>query len=245
MFKKGTAIVQSKNLGFVAMWLIVTILLPQIGYADDAQRQQQASYTATPLRHLEYAFSVDYQTLGQSESGAIGTRVGTSLVSYVHGSGRQGKMLVDILAAPKDGGLVIRASEWLQSDPLPSQSFICAVYPDTRVICPPELPVTDAENTVMEFLGRNFINPANLDGANHWKVAFQNSYVSLDSNFVIDEVDTAHLATITGTSVVKSVDGNGSNWDEKSKIVYDLTKTVPTSIHDVAIQSAQTVATSP
>ena len=65
-----------------------------------------------PLRHLEYAFSVDYQRNGEVHEGGIGT-ARSGVGSLMSGIGRQGTLDVDVMAAANDGGLVIRASEWL------------------------------------------------------------------------------------------------------------------------------------
>jgi hypothetical protein len=187
---------------------------------------------AAPLRSLEYSFSVDYQSLGGADTGSIGTTVGAARESYTRGSGRQGKLYAEVLAVAKDGGLVIRAAEFPDTEAKVQQYFTCAVYPDMRVLCPGTLPVTDAETTLMQFLGRNFIDASAIDASNHFQQKYSNQYVTSVGDFTI--VSTAadgKLATIQGHTTVKSVNGVNSDWTDNSKLVYDLTKEVPVSLH--------------
>ena len=187
---------------------------------------------------MEFAFSADYQTTGETHQGAIGTG-GSGVVSLMGSGGRQGSIDVDVLAVAKDGGLVIRSNEWLRAQPRPSQAITCAVYPDGRVICPQNLPVTDAETTLMAYLGRNFFDPSLLDAKGHWQRSFADKEVSDVSDFTVVGSSDANPLNVKMHSEVKSLTGVGPSWHDDSTFTYDPALNVPISIHDVAIQTAQ------
>lgn len=198
------------------------------------------SLPSAPLRHLEFNYAVDYQSTGSIDTGEISATAGAGTQSYTGGSGRQGKMYVDIMAVAKDGGLLIRAAEWPDNEGKQQQAFTCGVYADTRVLCPGSLPVTDAETTLMTFFTHNFVDPSEIDANNHWQQKYTNQYVSSIADFTVASTSNdGKLATILGHSTVKSVNGANQDWTDDSKIVYDLTKEVPTSVHVVSKQAAR------
>lgn len=172
---------------------------------------------STPLRHLEYSYSVDYQNVGSRDTGAIGTRVGSA----------------------KDGGLVVRVAEWVQNQPRAQQSFVCAVYPDMSVSCPSTLPVTDVESTMLGFLGRGFVDPTKIVN-NQWTAQYSNKAVTVSTQFTVLSADaTGKLISVEGQSTAKSVDGSHPDWLEKMTFTYDLSKEVPTLVDDLANQAVR------
>lgn len=195
-----------------------------------------------PLRHLEYAFSVDYQRNGEGHEGAIGSgRSGVS--SLLAGVGRQGTLDVDVMAAANDGGLVIRAAEWLQEQPRPRQAFMCAAYPEGRVICPEHLDVTDVENQIFGYLGRGFFDPSLVDAKGHWRRAFSDKYVSVVSDYtIVGSPDADPLTALQSTSVT-SLTGNFTSWTESARLTYNRALEVLDTLHDVAVQQARGNAT--
>lgn len=195
---------------------------------------------ATPLRQLEFSYGVDYQSLGSIDTGEISTRAGAATQSYSGGSGRQGKLYVDILAVAKDGGIVVRVAEWPDTEPKVQQAFVCAVYADTRVLCNPSLPVTDAETALMPFLAHNFVDPNAVDANNHWQVKYSNQYVDAVGDFTVASMSAdGKIATIVGHATAKSVTGANRDWTDDSKLTYDVTKEVPTSVHVVSKQTSR------
>jgi hypothetical protein len=211
-----------------------------LAFALCAQTPSPAPQLSKSLRHLEYDYAVDYQHLGGSDTGEISTTAGAGTVSYSHGTGRQGKLFVDVMGVAQDGGLVIQVAEWPQTEPRLQQEFTCAVYPDTRVICPPQLPVTDAETTILGFLGRNFVDPTLIDANNHWERKVNGDFATIKADFTVaSTTGDGKLATIEGHSEIRSTNGANRNWDDNSKIVYDLTMEVPTSVHDVSVEGAR------
>jgi hypothetical protein len=191
-----------------------------------------------PLRHLEYSFAVDYQHAGEQNQGGIGT-AGSGVVSTAHGSGRVGTVTIDVMGVGKDGGLVIKTYEWLQSTPNPTQSYICAVFSEGRVVCPEHLDVTDAENELMSYFGRTFLDPSIIDETGHWTRTFANQYVSVTSNYAVVGSGDANPLTIDATTKITSIGGLSSNWDDQARLTYDRTMTIPVTLHDVAIQHAR------
>lgn len=191
-----------------------------------------------PLRHLEYTYTVDYQRLGNGTTDAIGTG-GSGMVALSGSGGRQGRLFADVMAVAKDGGLVVRVQEWQEAAPRPEQSYECAVYGDTRVICPPNLEVTDVENVLMADLGRGFFDPADVGAGGKWQRTYSNATVNVTSDFALDGSPASNPVKIVEHTEIKSVNGAFRNWHEDAKIVYDATLSVPASLHDVAVQAAR------
>ena len=216
-------------------WLALCLAVPLPSHAQAPPATPAASLPAKPLRHLEYDFSVDYQRNGEGHYGGVGT-VGSGVASLMAGGGRRGKLDVDVLAAAKDGGLVVRTSEWLFEQPRANQSYVCAVYPDGRVICPENLDVTDVENQVMSYLGRGFYDATLLDAQGHWRRSFSDKYVSVVSDFTIHGAREANPLSISQTPQIVSATGAFMDWKEDATLSYDANLEVLDSLHDVAVQ---------
>lgn len=199
-----------------------------------------------PLRSLEYNFSIDYQQNGEvhpegtsgDNAGDIGTG-GSGVRSVLNGIGRTGVLNADIMGMAKDGALVIRVSEWLQAQPRPSQSYICAAYPNGSVVCPAELNVTDAENELMTYLGRGFYDPTLVDAQHQWTRTYSNNNVSVASTFTITGAPDANPLSITETSQITSQNGAFHNWKDNARLTYDPDLEVPIKIHDLALQQGR------
>ncbi|HKU81714.1 MAG TPA: hypothetical protein VJP76_06045 [Candidatus Tumulicola sp.] len=219
-------------------WLAFCLTAPLASPAQTPPATAAAALPSKPLRHLEYQFTVDYQRNGEGHYGGIGTG-GSGVSPLIAGGGRRGKLDVDILAAAKDGGLVIRASEWLFEQPRPSQAYVCAVYPDTRVICPPELDVTDVENLVMSYLGRGFYDASVVDGAGRWQRNYSNKYVSVATGFTIEGARDANPLSISQTTQITSLTGAFMDWKEDAQLTYDANLEVLDTLHDVALEKAR------
>jgi len=187
---------------------------------------------------MEFAFSVDTQHLGEEHQGDIGTG-GSGIVSTAHGAGRQGTMIADVMGVAKDGGLVIRTQEWLQATPRASQGFLCAVYPEGRTICPDHLEITDAENEIMTYLGRNFLDPTIIDDKGQWVRQFSDKYFAVTSTFSIVGNPDANPLAIDSKTTIKSVGGNGNDIDDTAHLTYDRMLDVPVTLHDVAVEHAR------
>ncbi len=191
-----------------------------------------------PLRHMEFAYSVDYQHLGEQHQGDIGTGK-SGIVSTAGGTGRQGTLTADVMGVARDGGLVIRTSEWVQSTPRASQAFLCAVYPEGRVVCPEHLDVTDAENEIMTYLGRGFLDPSIIDEKGQWVRQFSNKYVAVASQFIVVGNPDANPLAIDAKTTITSIGGMSSNYDDTAHLTYDRMLDVPVTLHDVAIEHAR------
>jgi hypothetical protein len=214
---------------------VYTAILSALAIAGLTGQTPTQSLPTKPLRSLSYNFQVDYQQNGETHTDAIGTG-GSGVKSMLNGIGRTGALNVDILGLGNDGGLVIRVSEWLQYQPRASQSFTCAAYPDGRVVCPEELQVTDAENTLMGFLGRGFYDPTLVDAQHQWQRSYSNKYVSVVSTFTITGPPDANPLNISSKSEIKSMTGAFSNWNDQAQLTYDTALEVPLHVHDVALQ---------
>ena len=195
---------------------------------------------ANPLRHLEYNFDVVYMQTGEGHVGDIGTN-GSGIVSYDATNGRQGKMSVDVLAAAKDGGLVIRAQESMPNEPRQPVPVTCAVYGNGEVLCGNDrtnVP-SDAMAVLFAHLGRDFYDASLIDDKGHWTRYFEANNVRIASSFSMPKIDAGKPSSIFEHRDIKSLDGTQPDMLEDTRLSYDTGLLVPTSIFNEAVQSSR------
>jgi hypothetical protein len=217
-----------------ALWCCAMLL----ALSGQTPAPSPAPLPSKPLRHLEYAFSVDYQSTGNAQTGAIGTN-GSGIVQTGGSGGRRGTLTADVMGIGSDGGMIVRTSELLEARPRASQQFLCVVYGDMRVVCPPNLDVTDAENVLMQFLGRGFYDPALLDANGRWQRKKDNKTVAYVSDLTAKDPGDGKPLQIYVHTEVTSDNGAFANWHEEARLTYDPRLEVPIAIRDVAIQAAR------
>jgi hypothetical protein len=222
----------------IVLAFVIAGLTAQTPAPPDTGSAAPVTLPTKPLRSLQYNFSVDYQQNGEGHTGDIGTG-GSGVRSALNGIGRTGVLSADVMGMAKDGALVIRVSEWLQEQPRPSQSYLCAAYPNGSVVCPEQLDVTDAENELMTFLGRGFYDATLVDAQHQWTRAYSNKNVSVASTFTITGAPDANPLTITEATEITSQTGAFHNWKDNARLTYDPDLEVPIKIHDLALQQGR------
>lgn len=207
--------------------------------------QPAAAVAGKPIRHLEYAFTVDYTTNGEthgsgmSEGGEGG--VGSGVNSMLGGGGRRGTMLVDITGFTPDGALIVAVNESLQEAPRPGERFSCTVYGDGHVLCPhADGPLTDAENLLLSTLGRGFIDASAAANGGHWQRSYEGNQVSVVTKYAIADTADGHPAIITKHSDIKSRVRTIGDSVEDGRIDYDTAMSVPDDIHDTVYETLAT-----
>lgn len=203
----------------------------------------QTPTSSTPVRHLAYAFQVDYITNGEGHSsgmsdGGMGG-VGSGVGSMLGGGGRRGTIDVDVIGFSPDGALIVGVNEMLQSAPRPSERFTCTVYGDGHVMCPtadgPRL--SDAENLLLSFLGRGFIDPNALDAHNHWQRSYNGKDVNVVTDYTLTDQGDGRPAIVAKHSKITSRVPTVGDSVEDARIVYDRALSVPDSVHDTMDES--------
>lgn len=191
---------------------------------------------AKPIRHLEYAFSVDYLTNGEGHNSGMSVGGeggnGSGVGSLLGGGGRRGTIDVDVQGFTPDGALIIGVNEMLQSAPRPAERFTCTIYGDGHVMCPgADGPLSDAENLLLSMLGRGFVEQNVSDANSHWQRSYQGKDVTVVTDYTItDPTDTR--VTIVKHATIKSYVRTIGNSVEDGKIVYDRQLSIPESVHD-------------
>lgn len=193
-----------------------------------------------PLRQLVYAFTwgtstdLQMQNSGMTESG--GTT--SSGMSDFGGSNQdKGTIAVDVLREQPDRGLVVSVSEAAQGT-RSAPPATCVVYGSTNVLCDPRGKVNAEELTLVRLLAPTFVDPAQIDSRQHWRVQQNAPGFSTVSDFTISENANGQLKIVE----TRTISGKGAEpykSDVTSAIGYDLPREVPTSIVEDSTQRTE------
>jgi hypothetical protein len=185
-----------------------------------------------PLREVTYHFSIDMH--GFDSETDVATNGITSLGGMTMTGGRSGTLTVDVLAATKDGGLLVEVHENIDRAERPMQPVKCAVYenPD-NVVCDQNLVqagvVTEELDSLLAYFGRGFYDTARLDNNNHWQTVlpFNDGKASRTTDFTVSKAD-GNVLTIDVNRITR--EGSGDTM-AKGTLIYDSGMTVPVSEH--------------
>ncbi|HVS46203.1 MAG TPA: hypothetical protein VMS32_05995, partial [Verrucomicrobiae bacterium] len=147
------------------------------------------------------------------------------------------RITVDVMQVQPDTGLVIDVSEQAQSyrTAIAAQ---CVVYGNTNVVCDPEKKINDEEVLVLRLLGRDFVDPAQIDAKNHWRVANSDTNGIMTDDFTISK-NVNGAMQIVSERVFKRLGSEIVTTTSDTKIAYDFNRTVPTSISEEATTREQ------
>jgi hypothetical protein len=157
----------------------------------------------------------------------------------------KGTMTVEVVKVQPDGAVVVNISE--QGENIRrAPAAECVVYGNTMVICDPTKTVYTEEYTLLRFLGRNFVNPAQLDANRHWTVSQGSGGNNVHADYTINTNNNGKMQISESRSIRQS--GGGSlTTDVQTKIGYDFTQAVPTAVdeyvtqrHDNGVQGTST-----
>ena len=224
----------------------VMLLLPSVARAD-----------TTPVPTLVYNFTYsanqdinakdssnpaqDY-TAGNSGGGKTPTsgggnafaNAGSGTSHYQGALNDKGTMTVDILGKQSDGGLIVSISEAGQQTRR-APPATCVVFGNTRVICDPNKTVYSEEYTLLRFLGQNFVDPANIDAKRHWQITQDSPNMNITADYVIGPTTSSDVQVSEARKIRQS--GGGSlTTDIQTKIGYDMSRTVPTTVEEYVTQ---------
>ena len=200
--------------------------------------------TATPQRHLVYAFTYGVSTDRQiHSSGMGGSSINASegsnasgITDYTGGSSDKGTIVADVVSEQPDSGLVIVVSEQGQST-RKADPATCVVFSDTTIVCDPNKRVNAEELTLLRFLGAHFVDPNNLDAKSHWHVE-RDGPVTTSADYTISKNNNG-VMTIDEVRNVKEASSQPLTTSINSTIGYDFNKAVPTSITEYLIQRSE------
>jgi hypothetical protein len=192
--------------------------------------------SSAPIRHLTYAFTYSsesdetYHDSGISPASGLYKAPVSGVADYTTALDDKGTIVVDVVAIQPDNGLIVRVSEdsRKQRDAAPAN---CLVYGNTDVVCEPDAKINAEEFAVIRLLGRNFADPSKVDANGHWRESRSTPAVSVVSEFAIDKSSSGVLH-ISTQRVTTEHGAQGFTASAVGKIVYDVYRTLPTSVTD-------------
>jgi hypothetical protein len=192
-----------------------------------------ADATASPsstARTLVYSFTFNVQ-----QSGEVTNDPGTSGAHDYSGNlNDSGTMTVNVQREQQDRGLILTISEHGLYG-RNAGAATCVVYGNTNIICDPNATVNTEEYTLLRFLGPTFIDPAQIDEKQHWKIETSDPTIDLLANYRI-ESNANGVMQISETRNVTHREAGERRSNVQTKIVYDFNKLVPTSVDEYNIE---------
>lgn len=203
-----------KHAGLTLLATFVLTIGPSVTHAD-------------PIRTMTYHFDMD----GRGFGGAAGLGDhGTVLQNGAFGTvARSGKITVAVQQATPDGGLVVDLTEMVDRTDKPLQTIRCAVYGATSdFVCSQDVPVTNEENVLLAYLGRQFFDPSKLDDKNHWRSEPKIKPVSavIYNDYTVSKVD-GKVLTI---AIDREERDAGDRVSTSGTLVYDAGMDLPDSV---------------
>jgi hypothetical protein len=172
-----------------------------------------------------------------SNPGEPGTSLGPSASGGSNYGGTlndKGTMTVNIVKKQADGALVVMISEQGESVRRASPTE-CVVYGNTNVVCDPNKTVYNEEYTLLRFLAANFVDPTQLDSNKHWQVVQNVNNDHMTADYVVNTNNNGMMQIVEKRTIKETGAGHlTTNID--TKIGYDFSRTVPTSVDEYAQQ---------
>ena len=127
-----------------------------------------------------------------------------------------------------DGGLVVSVSEQANG-PRTAVPATCVVYGNTTVVCDSSKVVNAEEMALLRLLGSNFVDPAQIDAKNHWRVDQSSASESDVADFSIGKTDGTTM-DITSQRVYKTTGIGLGTTTTNATIVYNFPRALPMSV---------------
>lgn len=189
--------------------------------------------SANPVQDVDMATGAT-KSNASGPGPSFGAGTGSGAGSYGGTLTDKGTMTVNVVKKQQDGALVVMISEQGESVRRAPPAE-CVVYGNTNVICDPNKTVYSEEYTLLRFLAANFVDPAQLDTNKHWQIVqdVNNDHVTAD--YVIDSNRNGAME-IGEKRTVRQMGAGHLTTDINTKIGYDFTRTLPTSVDEYAQQ---------
>jgi hypothetical protein len=174
------------------------------------------------------------QSSGMTEHGGTS---GSGTSDFGGGTQDKGTITVDVMREQPDRGLVLSVSEQAQGE-RSAPPTTCVVFGNTNVICDSSGKVNVEELSLVRLLGPTFVDPAQIDAKQHWRVQENAPDVSTVSDFTI----AANANGVLKIDETRTVTGNGSRpytREVRSAIGYDIKRTIPTSVTEDSMERSE------
>jgi hypothetical protein len=164
----------------------------------------------------------------------LGLTSGSGTSAYGGRLTDKGTMTVKIVTKRSDGALVVMISEQGENIRRASPAQ-CIVYGNTNVLCDSHKTVYTEEYTLLRFLAANFVDPTVVDSNRRWQIVqnVNNDHISAD--YIIDSNNNGAMRIGEKRTIQQTGSGRLTT-DIDTKIDYDFTRTLPTSVDEYAQQ---------
>jgi hypothetical protein len=146
----------------------------------------------------------------------------------------KGTMTVQLVRQQPDGALVVMVSEQGE-ETRRAPAAECVVYGNTHVICDPNKTVYPEEYTLLRFLGRNFVDPSQLDASRHWTITQDSGGTNVHADYVVNSNDKGKMQ-ISETRSIREAGGGSLTTDIQTKVGYDFAQSLPTTVDEYVTQ---------
>jgi hypothetical protein len=146
----------------------------------------------------------------------------------------KGTMTVQLVTQQPDGALVVTISEQGENVRR-APAAECVVYGNTHVLCDPNKTVYTEEYTLLRFLGRNFVDPSQLDAKKHWAITQNGGGLNIQADYTVAGNSNGKMQ-IDETRSLRQPGGGSLTTDVQTKIGYDFARSLPTSVDEYVTQ---------
>jgi hypothetical protein len=207
---------------------------PIASRADSTMGQLVYAFTYSANQSINARDSAN-QAEDYSQSNGTTSQAQSSGISHYGGSlNDKGTMTVQLVHQQPDGALVVMISEQGQ-DIRRAPPAECVVYGNTHVICDPNKTVYTEEYTLLRFLGRNFVDPSQLDASRHWTITQDSGGLNVHADYVINSNSNGKMQ-ISETRSLRQPGGGSLTTDIQAKVGYDFAQSLPTSVDEYVTQ---------
>lgn len=207
---------------------------PATAYADQSLGTLIYNFTYSADQNIQARDTATIENVDENGNMAGGTA--NNGISHYDGKlDDKGTMTVDVVKRQPDGGLVVMISEQGERYRR-APSAECVVYGNTMVICDPNRTVYTEEYTLLRFLAGNFVDPNQLDTSKHWKIVQDRNTDHVSADYTINSNSNGQMQ-IGETRTIKQTGAGRLETDISTKIGYDYSRLVPTTIDEYAQQS--------
>lgn len=187
-----------------------------------------------PMRQLAYSFDISItqdRTVHSSGVGEAGGGTGSGMTHYGGGNSDKGTITVDVLGVGSDTGLIVMIAEQGRGDRTAAPAE-CVAYPIGSVLCETEKKVNEEEMTLLRMLGRNFVNPSQLDFKKHWQNVNAMPGGKETNDYTITGDDNNGLLAINYVRALTIEGVNGYRADTNGNLTYNQKLSVPVKIKE-------------
>ena len=223
-----TALVRSS----LAAVLVAAGIAPSAAHADTTLGKLVYNFTYSASQSIT-ARDSSTNVEGANAQGLSGEQ-SNGMSHYGGALNDKGTMTVDVVKQQPDGALVVMISEQGQ-DVRRAPPAECVVYGNTHVICDPNKTVYTEEYTLLRFLGRNFVDPTQLDAKKHWQIVQDSGGINVTADYTIDSNDNGKMQ-IGEVRSIRDAHGASLTTDIQTKIGYDFPQSLPTSVDEYVTQ---------